>query len=129
MNYFQPSETECPCGCKFNAFDPKMLDILNQAREKLRRPIILNSGCRCFLQNKTVGGSKHSAHLPGPDGFCHAVDIQIFSDITRARLRDILADLGIRRFEVSDLHLHADNAIWLPNPILASVNFRGHMET
>jgi len=129
MNYFQPSELECRCGCKLSSFDPKMLGILNQAREKFGRPIIINCGCRCLKQNAFVGGAKHSAHLLGPDGFCHAVDIQVFSDITRARLRDILADLGIRRFEISDLHLHADNAIWLPKPILASVNFRGQSET
>jgi hypothetical protein len=129
MNYFKTVEIECRDGCGLSSFDPKMLGILNQAREKLGRAIIINCGCRCVAYNKVVGGAKHSAHLPGPDGFCHAVDVQVFSDITRAHLRDILADLGIKRFEVSDLHLHADNAIWLPNPILASVNFRGHIET
>jgi hypothetical protein len=31
--------------------------------------------------------------------------------------------LGIRRFEVSDLHLHVDNAAWLPTPLLKAVTF------
>jgi len=126
MNYFQPSELECRCHCGLSSFDPKMLGILNQAREKLGRPIIINCGCRCLKHNTEVGGAKHSAHLPEPDGFCHAVDIKVFSDITRAQLRDILADLGIRRFEVSPLHLHVDNATYLPTPILASVTFKGY---
>ena len=126
MNYFQPSELKCPC-CGLSCFDPKMLGILNQAREKFGRAIIINSGCRCLKHNAEVGGAKHSAHLPGPDGFCHAVDIQVFSDITRAQLRDILADLGIRRFEVSPKHLHVDRAdFYLPSPILGAVTFKGY---
>lgn len=129
MNYFQPSELKCPC-CGLSCFDPKMLDILNQARESFGRPIIITSGCRCVKHNTAVGGASHSAHLPGLDGFCHATDIKCLSDLTRATLHKIFYDLEIRRFEVSDLHIHVDRAdFYLPSPILASVNFRGHVET
>lgn len=128
-DFFSEEPFRCRC-CSLDAFDPVLRSILNQAREKLGQPIIINSGCRCFLQNKTVGGAKHSAHLPGPDGLCHAVDIRCVSDITRAELHRIFYDLGIRRFECSDRHLHVDRAdFYLPSPILASVNFRGQRET
>jgi len=130
VSYFKAIEVECRCGCKLSSFDPKMLDILNQARESFGRPIIINSGCRCVKWNAKVGGARHSAHLIGPDNLCHAADLKCLSDITRAELHRIFYDLGIRRFEVSDLHLHVDNAdFYLPSPILASVNFRGQTET
>lgn len=109
--------------CGLNSFDPKMRDLLNLARHMFARPIILNSACRCTAHNAAVGGAKHSAHLVGPDGFCHAVDIKVISDITRAELQGIFYCLGIRRFEVSDLHLHVDNATWLPMPLLKAVVF------
>ena len=111
--------------CGLDSFDPKMRVILNLGREQFGRPIILNSACRCAAHNLAVKGAKHSAHLVGPDGFCHGVDIQVLSDITRAILHEIFYDLGIRRFEVSNLHLHIDNATWLPTPLLASVTFKG----
>lgn len=123
MNYFRPSELICRCGCGLSCFDPKMLSILNLGREEFGRPIILNSACRCAAHNAAVGGARRSAHLVGPDGFCHAVDVQVFSDITRAELHEIFVHLGIRRFEISDLHLHVDNASWLPTPLLKAVTF------
>jgi uncharacterized protein YcbK (DUF882 family) len=129
-DYFPEEPFRCRDGCGLDAFDSTLRSILNQARECFGRPIIINSGCRCKKRNQIVGGAKHSAHLSGPDGFCHAVDIRVFSDITRARLHKIFYDLGIRRFEVSDLHIHVDRAdFYLPSPILASVNFKGVVET
>jgi zinc D-Ala-D-Ala carboxypeptidase len=122
VNYFQPHELECPC-CGMNKFDPRMLHILNLAREQFGRPIILNSACRCEAHNTAVGGAHKSAHLIGPDGFCHAVDIRCVSDITRATLHEIFTHLGIRRFEVSDAHIHVDNTYWLPTPLLRAVTF------
>jgi hypothetical protein len=112
--------------CGMDQFDPAMRTILNQAREKFGRPIILDSACRCAAHNSSVGGARHSAHLVGPDRLCHAADIKCLSDITRAILYKIFYDLGIRRFEVSNKHLHVDNAAhYLPAPILASVTFTG----
>jgi uncharacterized protein YcbK (DUF882 family) len=107
-----------------------MHTILNLGREEFGRPIVLNSACRCEAHNMHVGGARKSAHLVGPDGLCHAADIRCFSDITRAELHKIFYDLGIRRFEVSDQHIHIDRAdFYLPSPILASVNFNGKAES
>ena len=120
-DYF-PEGFACP-DCGMDKFDPKMHQLLNVARALYGRAIILNSACRCAAHNQAIGGAKHSAHLIGPDGFCHAVDIRCFSDITRATLQEIFQHLGIRRFEVSDQHIHVDNAVWLPTPLLKSVIF------
>jgi len=124
-DYFSEEPFGCRDKCGLNAFDPALRDILNRGREKFGRPLVINCGCRCAAHNAAVGGKRHSAHLPAPDGLCRAVDIKVLSDITRAILYKIFYDLGIRRFEVSNLHLHIDNARWLPTPALASVTFRG----
>ena len=129
MNYFKAIEFACRDHCGLDAFDPKMLKILNEVREELGFPIIITSGCRCEKHNAAIGGAKHSTHLPGPNGFCHAVDIKCLWDVTRGRLQEALQKRGIHRFEASNLHLHADDATWLPSPVLASVNFRGQSET
>lgn len=129
IDYFPEEPFGCRDKCGLNTLDPSLRDILNRGREKFGRPLVINCGCRCAAHNAAVGGARHSAHLVGPDGLCHAVDIKVLSDITRAKLCGIFYRLGIRRFEVSDLHLHIDNARWLPTPILASVTFKGAVET
>jgi hypothetical protein len=100
-----------------------MRTLMNAARALFGRPIVLNSACRCAAHNQAIGGARKSAHLVGPDGLCHAADIKCLSDITRGELQEIFAHLGIRRFEVSDQHLHVDNAVWLPTPLLKAVIF------
>jgi len=121
-DYFSEEPFGCHCGCGLQSFDPFLRSILNQGRERFGRPIIINSGCRCEAHNREIGGARRSAHLPGPDGLCHAADIKCLSDITRAQLHQIFFELGIRRFEASDLHLHIDTASgWLPSPLLKAV--------
>ena len=125
-DYFQEEPFGCRDKCGLNAFDPALRDILNRGREKFGRPLVINSGCRCAAHNAAVGGARRSAHLVGPDNLCHAADIKCLSDITRAILHKIFYDLGIRRFETSNRHLHIDTAAhYLPSPILASVTFAG----
>jgi len=121
-DYF-PEGFACADKCGLASFDPKMRAILNEARSLFGRPIIINSACRCETHNTKVGGARKSAHLVGPDGLCHAADIKCLSDITRAELHEIFSHLGIRRFEVSDAHIHVDNAVWLPTPLLKAVTF------
>ena len=124
-DYFPEEPFGCRDKCGLSSFDPALRDILNRGRERFGRPLVINCGCRCAAHNAAVGGARKSAHLPWPDGFCHGCDIKCLSDITRASLYKIFYDLGIRRFEVSNLHLHIDNATWLPTPLLASVTFKG----
>ena len=40
-------------------------DVLDPAREKLGMPVVVNSGFRCPLHNKTVGGVYNSQHVSG----------------------------------------------------------------
>ena len=122
--YFQIAEFACRCGCGLSKVDPKLIEILDSVRTIFGRPIIITSGTRCVTHNAAIGGAKNSAHLIGPDGFSHAVDIKVLNDYTRWHLFQIFERLGILRFEVSNLHLHIDNADYLPHPILAGTFFK-----
>jgi len=123
--YFQPAEFACRCGCGLSRLDPKLVELLDQARTIFGRPIIIKSGTRCQKHNAAIGGAEKSAHLIGLDGFSHAVDIKVLNDYTRWHLFQIFERLGILRFEVSNKHLHVDNAdFYLPHPILAGTYFK-----
>lgn len=122
--YFDSKEFSCRCGCGLSKLDPKLIEILDVARAYFGRPIIISSGCRCQKHNAAIGGAINSAHLIGPDGFCHAVDIKVIDGYTRWLLFQIFDGLGIKRFEVSNLHLHIDNAAYLPHPMLTGVEFK-----
>ena len=50
-------------------------EVLDPARERLGKPIKVNSGYRCPLKNKAVGGVANSQHLLG-----EAADISVKSE-------------------------------------------------
>ena len=49
-------------------------DVLDPAREKLGMPVVVNSGFRCPLHNKTVGGVYNSQHVSGQAADVHCKD-------------------------------------------------------
>lgn len=115
--YFTEKEFACP-DCGLSALDPKLIDILDEAREEFGRPIIITSGTRCLKHNKKVGGKPNSAHLVRPDGWSKAVDVRCYAGTTRFQLVSIFLALGIRRMEITNLHLHVDIAEELPQDII-----------
>ena len=62
-------------------------NVLDPAREKLGMPIKVNSGYRCPLKNKAVGGVENSQHLKG-----EAADISL--PLTAYGLKDGLMKLA-----------------------------------
>jgi uncharacterized protein YcbK (DUF882 family) len=63
---FGRHEFACKCGCGFDVVDVELLAVLEYVRDHFeRRPVIITSGCRCEMHNKTVGGSPRSQHLLG----------------------------------------------------------------
>lgn len=54
----------------------RLADYLDKIREKLGKPILVNSGFRCMILNKAVGGAANSQHLKGlaADVVCSDMD-------------------------------------------------------
>lgn len=62
---FSRKEFSCKCGCGFQTVDVDLLAILETVRNKFRKPVTINSACRCEDHNKSIGGSYGSKHKQG----------------------------------------------------------------
>ena len=68
---FLSSEFECPCSVceelehRTFKIDNLLLDKLQEVRDELNKPVIINSGFRCPTHNTSVGGKITSSHLKG----------------------------------------------------------------
>lgn len=72
--YFDRDEFSCKCGCGFATVDIELLSVLDDLREHFRKPVSLNSACRCYRHNEKVqkandknyvAGSSKSKHMNG----------------------------------------------------------------
>jgi uncharacterized protein YcbK (DUF882 family) len=69
---FSRQEFSCGCGCGFANPDPALVTGLQLLRDAVKRPVIIQSGCRCAAHNTKVGGAKRSMHVLGK-----AADIRV----------------------------------------------------
>lgn len=80
--HFDSSEFACQCGCGFGTnpgdVSESLIDLLEDMREILCRPIMIRSGCRCVYHNRVVGGVTHSRHTTG-----EAADIGVIGGMER----------------------------------------------
>ena len=60
--HFSKKELECRCGCGTCFVSKAALDKLELLRVLLRRPVYINSACRCPVYNAKVGGAPLSQH-------------------------------------------------------------------
>ena len=69
IKHFKRSEFACKCGKYCNGYpaeiDMKIVKIADAIRERIRKPISVNSGLRCKTHNANVGGVSNSQHLYG----------------------------------------------------------------
>ena len=69
IKYFKKQEFACKCGKYCNGYpveiDMNMVKIADKIREKIGKPITINSGLRCKTHNSNVGGVSNSQHLLG----------------------------------------------------------------
>ena len=70
---FKLREFQCKDNSCLVKVDSKLLDKLQKLRDRIKKPIIINSGFRTEEWNKKVGGSPRSQHLQGK-----AVDIMVY---------------------------------------------------
>ena len=70
IRYFTRAEFKCKCGGRYcdgypAEIDMSMVKIADKIREKIGKPIAINSGLRCKTHNANVGGVSNSQHLYG----------------------------------------------------------------
>ena len=90
---FSKSEFECKCGCEMpdNVLDnvKKLALSLQKVRDKIKKPIKVNSSYRCLHHNRNIGSNDSSQHVLGK-----AADIVIKGQIPEqtANLLEVLID-------------------------------------
>ena len=92
IKYFKKQEFACKCGKYCDGYpaeiDMNMVKIADQIREKIGKPITINSGLRCKTHNSNVGGVSNSQHLLG-----NAADLGFPSGCTPAQMASIAEDI------------------------------------
>jgi|TARA_Y100000310_G_scaffold343106_2_gene449224 uncharacterized protein YcbK (DUF882 family) len=91
---FTMTEFACPC-CDSNMQMPSFIERLQLLRTSYGKSITVNSGYRCEVHNREVGGVANSAHLQG-----HAVDFTVpggdVYQIIKLAYRDGFTGIGVR---------------------------------
>lgn len=110
MKWFKLDEFKCRC-CESNGTlqavsNTKALveNVLDPARERLGRPITVNSGYRCPKHNLAVGGVKNSQHMAG-----EAADISAGSTEANKWLAEIIEQIG--KYDQLIRYLRPDGSI------------------
>ena len=92
IKYFKRSEFKCKCGKYCDGYpaeiDLEMVKVADVIRERIGKPIIVNSGVRCKQHNANVGGAVASQHLEGK-----AADLGCPSGSTPAEMAAIAEEL------------------------------------
>ena len=94
--------------------DPKLLDMIDEAREIYGKPIRVTSGYRTESHNAKVGGVSSSSHLKGL-----AIDVACVKSDDRFEMLTALLKVGFNRIGVASTFIHVDidkdksqNVIW-----------------
>jgi uncharacterized protein YcbK (DUF882 family) len=106
MKYFKIEEFTCDGAICYDKMSPKLLKMLDQAREKANTPFKITSSWRSQEKNNSLkNSSKNSSHLKGM-----AVDIACNSGLERLKIFSGLVKAGFTRVGISDKggFIHAD---------------------
>jgi len=113
IKYFKAEEFRCK-HCGKILIHNSLIDILEELRENLKKPVIITSAYRCPVHNRRIGGVNNSAHVKG-----YAVDVKANSK-TRYEILRFLFAKGITRIGIASNFIHFDvdpkkpqNVVWL----------------
>ena len=107
---FKLKEFQCKDGSQLVKIDSELLQKLQQLRDLIGKPIIINSGYRTESYNKKVGGAKNSYHMQGK-----AVDIKV-NGMKPKEIAKIAEEKGFTGIGIYKNFLHVDvrriKAVW-----------------
>jgi len=103
-DHFWLYEFECKDGSHQVVVDDKLIELLQKLRDRIGKPLIINSGYRNPEHNKRVGGSSNSQHLYGK-----AVDVSTNNlDITPTELAQLAKEIGFDGIGIYRNRVHMD---------------------
>jgi zinc D-Ala-D-Ala carboxypeptidase len=92
---------------------PKLVEMLDNARDVAGIPFIITSGLRTMDANALAGGAHNSSHLRGL-----AVDLAVGGDMDRFLITKALLAAGFNRVGLYVSHVHGDCDDSLPPNVL-----------
>ncbi len=110
--HFAEAEFACRC-CGMVRVNIRLVHMLEQLREQLGgKPVVINSGYRCAVHNRAVGGVRQSQHLQG-----NAADI-IVANVAPREVAEISEKMGFPGLGRYSGFTHVDvrpgeNALWV----------------
>jgi len=114
IKYFRAEEFRCR-HCGKILIHNSLIDMLEELREYLKKPVIITSAYRCKVHNKRIGGVKNSSHTRGL-----AVDVKASNSKDRHKILSFLLSKGIKRIGIASSFIHFDldpekpqNVVWL----------------
>jgi uncharacterized protein YcbK (DUF882 family) len=99
---FKRSEFACKC-CGLDTIDAELVNQLQILRDRIGRPIHVNSGIRCEAHNREVGGKPNSQHLLGK-----AADIRVAGMRTRELVSHVVEMPAFRGVGTYGTFVHVD---------------------
>lgn len=110
--HFRSKELSCKCGCDQEKMDYSFMEMLENLRLNLDRPVFVASGFRCPEHNKAVGGTRNSYHLKGM-----AADIVCSTAKERHEVVGAALRMGFSGLGIDKQFIHVDNRKSLPKKI------------
>ncbi len=110
--HFWSSEFKCQCqrwNCDARQLpEPQLVNLLEDLRNRVNRPIIISSGIRCVYWNEKMNGVKDSAHIEGK-----AVDISAVTSSEKYQLLSFIytPPVHFTRLGIGATFIHVDIAI------------------
>lgn len=99
---FKLREFQCRDGNFQVRLDAKLLKKLQELRDIVGRPIIINSGYRTVEYNKKIGGSPNSQHILG-----RAVDI-VIPPLDPREIAEVAESIGFGGIGIYEDFVHVD---------------------
>ena len=102
---FSRSEFACHCGCGYDEVSTNLVRALQKLRDRIGKPMVVISGCRCSRHNRAVGGAKASQHLRGTAADVTVPGVTLFELYSHALAIPEFASGGIGIYPGRFLHL------------------------
>lgn len=101
---FTVADFACKCGCGTVMYTPRLVEVLDDLKDKLRADVVITSPYRCPERNREVGGVEDSLHMKG-----RAIDFVVVG-YSPAKVGQYLSDFdgGVG---IYSRHIHIDDGL------------------
>ena len=119
--HFTVEEFTCK-HCGKVVIDLQLVELVEELRRYLGKPVVITSAYRCPVHNRRIGGVKNSAHVRG-----YALDVKCTNSKDRQRILEFLIVRNVRRIGVHPRFIHFDVDPDKPSPRLWLYGRRRHV--